>query len=168
MDFKKILFPFIVLCCLLFFTACNEKGKVNVDNTFYVELVNFSKDSLKQKLVQNLFGKVSYYQNGQLKIISVNYITEDHPDMHYFMQLGADGKDIKENSKKIRMEFTGNYTVDSISYSLQKYVYTNNAWKKYSDIGIVKATNSYYKAKEFAIDEYGKQLINSVVLYSYN
>lgn len=168
MDFKKIMVPFIVLSCIIFFTACNEKGKNNVDNTFYVELVNFSKDSLKQKLSQSLFGKVSYFQNGQLKIISVNYITEDLPDMHYFMQVSSGEKNIKENSKKIRMEFTGNYTADSISYSLQKYVYTNNAWKKYSDMGVVKATNSYHKAKEFAIDEYGKQLVNSIVLYSYN
>lgn len=166
MDFKKLLFP-IVLSCFLF-TACNESSKANTDNTFYVELVNFSNDSLKQKLSQDLFGKVSYYQNGHLKIISVNYITEEHPDMHYFMQSSIDDKNIKANSKKIRVEFTGNYTADSISYSLQKYVYTNNAWKKYSDMGILKATNSYQKAKEFAIDEYGKQLVNSVVLYSYN
>jgi len=168
MDFKKMRLFFIVLSCFLFFTACNNKEQSNVDNTFYVELVNFTNDSLKQKIAENIYGKVSYYQKDELKIISVNYITEDHPDMHFFKRADELEKNIKENTKKIRMEFKGSYTADSISYSLQKYIYRNDIWKKYSDMGYIKATNSYSKAKEYAIMEYGKQLMNSLILYSYN
>jgi hypothetical protein len=167
MDYKKLSVFFMLLCSILFFTACNNKEKANIDNTFYVELVNFTKDSLKQKISENLFGKVSYYKNDKLQIMSLNYVTEDYPDMHFFKQVSELQKNIKENTKKIKMEFKGDYTVDSISYSLQKYVYTNNSWKKYSDMGFIKATNTYQKAKEFAIVEYGKQLVNSLVLYSY-
>ncbi len=168
MDFKKLYVFITGLICFAFFTACNNNDKSTVDNTFYVELVNFSKDSLKQKISENLFGKVSYYKNNELKIMSLNFVTEDYPDMHYFKQVIELDKNIKENTKKIRMEFKGNYTPDSISYSLQKYIYSNKAWKKYSDMDFIKATNTYYKAKQFAIVEYGKKLVNSLVLYSYN
>ena len=73
MDFKRVIFYLITLGSLLFFTACSEKEKTNLDNTFYVELVNFTKDSLKQVVAENIFGKVSYYQKNELKIISTNY-----------------------------------------------------------------------------------------------
>lgn len=168
MDSKRILFPVTLFFCFLFFESCNDKEKNNTDNTFYVELVNFSNDSLLKKTQESLFGKVSYYQNNELKIISVNYITEDHPDMHFFRNAAELQKDIKESTRKIRMEFKGNYTPDSISYSLQKFIYSNNSWKRTSDMGTLRATNSYQKAKEFAVVEYGKQLMNSLVLYSYN
>jgi len=168
MDFKRILFTFFLFFGLCIFNACNDKEKANADNTFYVELVNFNNDSLLKKTQESLFGKVAYYDNSELKIISLNYITEDHPDMHFFKNAAELNNEITENTKKIRMEFKGNYTPDSISYSLQKFTYSNKSWRKTSDMGTLKATNSYQKAKEFAIVEYGKQLMNSLVLYSYN
>lgn len=172
MDFNKfckiLTGMIIVVFCLLFFIGCTNKEKNNVDNTFYVEFVNFTKDSLKQSISENIFGKVAYYKNYELKILSLNYVTEDFPNMHYFKKAEELGKDIKEHTKKLRLEFKGNYTVDSISYSLQKFTYSNNQWVKTSDMGFLKATNTYARAKEFAINEYGKQIVMNTVLYSYN
>lgn len=172
MDFNKFYKVFtgivIISFSVLFFIGCTDKEKNNGDNTFYVEFVNFTKDSLKQNISENIFGKAAYYQKDELKILSLNYVTEDFPNMHYFKQVEELGKDIKENTKKIRLEFKGDYTVDSISYSLQKFTYSNKQWVKISDMGFLKATNTYLRAKQFAIMEYGKQVVNSVVAYSFN
>ena len=37
-----------------------------------------------------------------------------------------------------------------------------------SPLIFIKGTTTYKKAKEFAIKEFGKQIINNTVLYSYN
>lgn len=172
MDYKKILKLFTVLVLTGFLsviiTGCSDKEKSNTDNTFYIELVNFTNDSLKKKVSEDIFGKVAYYKNKKLEILSLNYVTEDYPDMHYFQNAEGLGQDIKPETKKIRIEYRGEYTVDSISYSLQKFTYSNKQWVKISDMGFIKATTTYKKAKEYAINEFGKQIVNNAVVYTYN
>ncbi|MEP7238459.1 MAG: hypothetical protein ABI685_11360, partial [Ferruginibacter sp.] len=157
MDFNKILKVFtgvtVTIFCMLFFIGCNEKVKNAVDNTFYLEFVNFTKDSLKQEIASKILGKVAFYKNDEMKILSVNYITDDLTNLHYFKPVEELGNDITENTKKIRLEFKGDYTADSISYSLQKFTYSNKQWKKTSDMGVLKSTNTWSRAKEFAIPQ---------------
>ncbi|MFM6925301.1 MAG: hypothetical protein ACKOU7_07335 [Ferruginibacter sp.] len=168
MDFKKICFPFILFGFLVFFTACSEKDKVNIENTYYVELVNFTKDSLQKKLSEGIFGKVSFYKDRKLNILSVNYVIDIFPDMHFFKPVSLLDKNIEENTRKIKVELKDSYSADSISYSLQKYRYTNGAWKKYSDMGFIKAVNSDKDSRQYAIDEYSTQIIKNLVEYTYN
>lgn len=172
MDFKKLYysFTFLVITSLavLFFIGCSDKTKNNTDNTYYIELVNFTNDSLKQNVSENIFGKVSYYKNKELFILSLNYVTADFPNMHYFENAEALKKNITPGTKKIRIEFAGEYTVDSIRYALQKYTYTDKQWVKTSDMGFIKATTTYKKAKQFAIREFGRQIVNNTVTYTYN
>jgi len=171
MDYKMIGRYFtglVIFCIVLFFAGCSGKENGNIENTFYIELDNFTNDSLRQSVSDNILGKVSYYKNEKLQVISLNFVTEDYPDMHYFESAELLGKDIKPGTKKIKITFSGEYTVDSISYSLQKFIYNNDTWNKISDMGFMNATNTYKKAKQFAIKEFGKQIMNSVVLYTYN
>ena len=169
MDFKKsYLFITAFTATILFFTSCLDKEKSNTDNTFYIELVNFNNDSLKQKVSEKIFGKVSYYKNKELQIISVNYLTEDYPDLHFYKNAAELEKEIKPETKKIRIEFGGIYTPDSIKYSLQKFIYRDKQWKKTSDMGFITGTNTHYRTKQFAIDQYGKQILNNIVTYTYN
>ena len=169
MDFKKLsLFFTGLVVIVLFFASCTEQEKSNTDNTYYIELVNFNHDSLKQSVSEKLFGKVSYYKNDKLEIVSVNYITDDYPTMHFYKNAAELGKDIKPEIKKIRIEFGGIFTRDSITYSLQKFVYRDKQWKKTSDMGFIKATNTYYRAKQFAVDQFGNQILNNTVTYTYN
>ena len=172
MDYKKRIKLFTVLAltgliCIII-TGCSDTEKSNADNTFYIELVNFTNDSLKKKVSEDIFGKVSYYKNKKIEILSLNYVTEDYPDMHYFKNTEGLGQDIKTNTKKIRIECRGGYTVDSISYSLQKFIYSNKQWVKISDMGFIKGTTTYKKAKEYAINEFAKQIVNNTVVYTYN
>jgi len=157
---------FLIILSVIFF-ACSENKKSNTSNTYYVEIINFN-DSLKRYIEENLFGKVSYFKKNKLEIISVNYVTDDFPDMHYFKSIKGIEKKINQNTQKIRIEFNGNYSIDSIRYSLKKYNYRNKQWIKTSDMSFINATITYSKAKEFAIMEFGKQIINNTVLYSYN
>jgi hypothetical protein len=170
MGFKKSYKYFtglMAISSILFFVnGCSEEKKNNTENTYYVELVNFTKDSLKQAVSNNLFGKVAYYKNKKLEILSLNYVTEDYPDMHYFYNAEELRKEeIEPETKKIRIEFGGEYTVDSISYSLQKFRYRNNQWFKTSDMGFITARNSY---KNFIIQEFATQIMNNTVLYTYD
>ncbi len=153
---------------LFFFIGCLNKIKKKLDNTYYIELINFTKDSLKQSVLENILGKVAYYKDSKLIILSLNYLTEDHLDMHYFRSVEEIKKETIQNTKKIRIEFGGAYTPDSITYSLQKFIYKNKNWKKTSDMGFIKGTTTYVRAKQFAIKEFTKQIINNIVLYSYN
>jgi len=168
MDFKSFFIFFSVLVIILFSSGCSNEEKMNTTNTFYIELVNFNHDSLKQNVSQKLFGKASYYKNSKLEIVSLNYLIEDESTMHYYKNVGELGNEIKPETKKIRIEFGGKFTNDSITYSLQKFLYRGKQWKKTSDMGFIKGTNTYYRAKMFAVDQYGSQILNNVVLYSYN
>lgn len=145
--------------------SSSEKAKTDI---FYVDLVNFNNDSLKNQVSESIFDKVSFYQNKKLEILSANYVTEDFPDMHYFKNAQTLDNNIQPGTKKIKVEFGGNYTIDSIRYSLQKYIYSDNKWIKTSDMGFIKGTTTYKKAKEFAIKEFGKQIVNNIVVYTYN
>jgi hypothetical protein len=169
MDFKKsFLFFIFFITFFIFITGCSEQEKSNVNNTYYIELVNFNHDSLKQSVAEKLFGKVAFYKNNTLEVLSVNYLMEDYPDMHFFKNAAELTNDIKPETRKIRIEFGGTYTPDSISYSLQKYSYRDKKWIKTSDMGFIKATNTYYRAKQFSVDQYGKQISKNTVEYSYN
>ena len=88
--------------------------------------------------------------------------------MHFFKSTATIDKAVKADTKKIKIEFSGNYSMDSISYSLQKYTYNNKQWVKTSDMGIVKATSTYKKESFFIIKDFGNQIINNTVVYSYN
>ncbi|MBI3235639.1 MAG: hypothetical protein HYZ42_16645 [Bacteroidetes bacterium] len=103
-----------------------------------------------------------------MEIVSVNYLTEDYPDIHFYKNAVELGKEIKPETKKIRIEFGGIFTRDSITYSLQKFVYRDKQWKKTSDMGFIKGVNTTIRTKEFAVDQYGKQILNEIVLYTYN
>lgn len=152
---------------IITFIGCSEQEKSNTSNTYYIEIVNFN-DSLKNYISENIFGKVSFYKNKKLEIISLNYITDYFPDMHFFKSTATIDKAVKADTKKIKIEFSGNYSMDSISYSLQKYTYNNKQWVKTSDMGIVKATSTYKKESFFIIKDFGNQIINNTVVYSYN
>lgn len=154
------------VCCAV--SGCNEKEKAGVENTFYVELINFSKDSLRQQVEQDIFGKVSYYKNGKLEVLSLNYVTDEFPALHYFYNAALLTDKIPANTRKIRIEFTGDYSVDSIGYAMQKFIYKGNEWVKISDMGVLKGTTTYKKAKLFAISEFSKQIVRNAVEYSYN
>ena len=169
MDFRRAnrYFTGLITICfiLLFITGCSEEKKNNIDNTYYIELVNFTKDSLKQAVSNDLFGKVAYYKNNKLEIISLNYVTEDHAGTHYFYSAEELGKEIKPETKKIRIEFGGEYTVDSISFSLQKLIYSKNQWVKTSDMGFLTARNY---SKNFIIQDFATQIMNNTVLYTFD
>ncbi len=166
--FKKKLLVFSISIVLIFcFLGCSKKEKSNVSNSFYIELVNFTNDSLKMALSESIFGKVSYYKNNKLEIVSLNYVTEKFPDIHYFKSESEIKDNIKEDTKKIKIEFGGEYSVDSILFSLQKFKYSSGQWIKISDMGFLKATTTYKKAKKNAIKEFSKQILNNTVLYTY-
>ena len=169
MDFKISSVFFTALTVItIFLASCSGQEKSNVNNIYYVELVNFSNDSLKQNVAGKIFGKVSFYRNDKLETLSENYITEDFPEMHYFKNAAELGSKIDPETKKIRIEFGGVFTRDSIRYSLQKFVYRDKQWKKTSDMGFIKAVNTHMRAKQFAIDQFGKQIFNETVVYTYN
>jgi hypothetical protein len=169
MDFKRLQILFTSLTVVIFFLAsCSDNEKSNIKNTYYVEMVNFNHDSLKQNVSEKIFGKASFYKGDKVEIVSVNYLTDFPDDIHFYKNAAELGKDIKPETKKIRLEFGGKFTPDSITYSLQKFVYRDKQWKKTSDMGFIKAVNTWMRAKQFAIDQYGKQIVNETVLYTYN
>jgi hypothetical protein len=79
-------------------------------------------------------------------------------------------KIINEGTNKIRIEFKGNYTVDSTFYSIQKFRYLNDQWKKLSDIGFIKATTRNQQAAKTDLIwdlELTKQVTQTVIGSTY-
>lgn len=171
MDFKRFQFIFagFIFTCftVVLFIGCSDKEKTNTDNTYYIDLVNFTNDSLKQHVSDNIFGKVAYYKNNKLEILSLNYLTEDFPDMHYFKNAEILENDIVDDTKKIRIEFKGNFSLDSIEYSLQKFKYNNKQWVKISDMGVIRDTKKFVRPENI-ISEYVRLIVLNTVDYSYN
>lgn len=171
MDFKNIFKYFTVLILtgltITGIEGCTEKDKSNIENTFYIELVNFKYDSLKNSLAENIFGKVSFYREKELEIVSLNYVTDDFPPMHYFRNAGMLKKEIRPETKKIRIEYKGEFSIDSINYSLQKFRYRNNEWVKTSDMGVIKDFKKFVQPLNI-INEYVRLIVLNTVQYSYN
>lgn len=80
---KWVIIPAFIFC-FVFYYGCNSKTKSNLQNTYYVELANCNSDSLKQSVSNGIFGKVSFYKDKQLQVLSINYVTDNLPEMHYF------------------------------------------------------------------------------------
>ena len=172
MDYNKIAIKtcvFFIGLLFLFAIGCSNEQKINTGNTYYVEIVNGA-DSLKQQLLAEIIGKTSYYKNNKLQIISLNYVTEDYPDMHYFKSAQELTPPIKKGVKKIRIEFAGNMTNDSTLYSIQKFTYNDDQWKKVSDLGFIKAYNRNIRVEKTAIfepNDLAKEIIPIIVSTTY-
>lgn len=166
-NFNSLVCLIIIIIAIFFLTSCSDKEKEKITNTFYVELMNFKEDSIRQNVSRNIFGKVSFYRNSKLEILSMNYVTDEFPEMHYFRNIEELKKEINEGVRKIRVEYAAGSTLDSIRFSLQKFIYHNKQWVKTSDMGFIKITSTY-KEMSNIINDYGTQVVNNIVLYSYN
>ena len=173
MDYKRIIkystVTIFILVTGIIFSRCSDKEKMNTGNTYYIELVNCT-DSLKQKIEEGIVGKVSYYKDHRLQIMSLNYVTDDYPDMHYFKSITESGQTIKKGTLKIKIEFSGSFTIDSTFYSIQKFKYNNGEWKKFSDMGVIKATSMFTSVQNtdlFRYKEFPNQVVQNVVSGTY-
>ena len=147
---------------ILYFLGCNENQ--NNQHIYYIEVVNCS-DSLKNELLANITGKTSFIKNNKVEIFSLNYITEKGPEMHYYKEIEKSSKNIKAGTKKISIEFSGDFTYDSTLYSIQKFTFIENQWKKTSDIGIIRAISTKgrtNKKERFEYPELVNQIVNNV------
>jgi len=153
----------ILLLCFL--TGCggsNETAK----STFYIEFVNFD-DSLGTYVTMHSTGKVAYYKDNKLQVLSQNYVTEKEPGMNLLEKFTGAETGLPDGSKKIRVEKIGLYPPDSVRYSLQKFVYQDGKWTKISDMGSLKAVTTFNRAKQFYVTELGKQLVTTIAEYSF-
>jgi hypothetical protein len=168
MAFRSV-FPailFIILSVLLV-SACSETGNKK-NKIYYVELVGFTYDSLRDRITEGIMGKVSYYKGNKLEILSENYVTPDFPELHYFRNAATMDKEIDPGTMKIRVAFGGTYSKDSISYSLQKFTYKDDKWVKTSDMGFIKATTTSTRTRRYAVFHFGNEIVNNIVTYTYN
>lgn len=170
MDYKSKIQQVLFVALLCFhFLSCTNKEKSNIENTFYVEILN-SPDSLKTKLTNAFSGKTSYYKNNKIVIVSLNYLTEDHPDMHYFKNIAELKEPIKDGVNKIQIEFSGNFTEDSTFYGLKEFRYKDKKWVGTSNIGIIKAMNtdiSAPKTRPIRYHDLTKQVLKNAVEGTY-
>lgn len=146
---------------------CSDERDKNLVNSYYVELVNFN-DSLRQFISEGIAGKASFFKNNKLEVVSENYLTESYSDIHYFNIINKQEDNFRDGIKKIRVEFIGEYSIDSIRYRLQKYKYDNEQWNKISDMGTIIGTTTFKRAKLFAFKDFVKQIIDNIVYYTYD
>ena len=161
---RLFLFLLVVLFC-----GCTDKSESNNRNTYYVEFLNCS-DSLHTLIEAKINGKVSFYKNNELKVLSLNYATEKYPDMHYFNSIKEISAVIPEGSLKIKVDFSGNQTNDSTYYSIQRFQYSKKDWIKISDLGTIKAISNVRRAKKeegFNYMDLTGQVIQNLVSSTY-
>ena len=118
--------------------GCNKASKHNSSNTFYVNYVTIN-DTFQNILKKTTSGKVSYYDNDKiLQIVPITYVTEEHPNTHYFMVMDELPAKPEDNTIKYEITFNNSMINDSIFYSVKKYRYVNNGWKTKSEMGTIK------------------------------
>jgi hypothetical protein len=171
--YRRVVFVVLVSFIAITYQGCGEKDKIDISNTFFVELVNFN-DSVRNQVINSIVGKVSYFKNNKLQVVSLNYIDERYPDMHYFKNIN-DQEANQVGARKIRVELRGDYSADSTSYSIQRFKYENDAWVKISDMGFIKATvdtrkkafAESLKEDELPVRQLVNQVVNNIVLSTY-
>lgn len=147
MVYKRTTFVWMPLLAVVFSTvllnSCTDgkqDKKMNVSNTCYVEIVN-TIDTVKKILEKNINYKATFYKDNQLDIRSFNYLDdENHPGILFYKPLSELGKDTPANTRKLQIEMSGNYTIDSTYYRITQYRYKNKKWDKFSDQGWMKVT----------------------------
>lgn len=143
---KQVVMIFAITAIIL--SGCSDKERKKAENTYFIEITNCP-DSIKLSLAANFKGKTCYHdKNGKLQVMSLNYVTDEYDDMHYYKPIEEVGTGIKDNSKKIRITFSGNYRIDSTYYSIERFKYSGQEWKKVSDLGSIRAISSDRKAKK--------------------
>ena len=169
MDYKKHIAIFCISLQIFVFYGCSDDQKTTVANTYYVEVV-YSSDSLKKKILGDIAGKTSYYKNNQLQIVSLNYVTEDYPNMHYFKNIAELEQPVKKDTKKILITFAGNFTYDSTLYSIERFAYNAGKWNKISDLGFIKAITTNLRAVNtapFEFNDLSNQVVKNIVASTY-
>ena len=119
--------------------SCGNTIKYNSTNLFYVDYIS-DNDSLLIALKKSTSGKAAYFDyTKQLQIVPVPYLTEEHPNTHYF-KIIEELQNIKPefNTIKYQLTFNNSRINDSIAYSLKKFIYTKEGWKPKSDMGQIK------------------------------
>ena len=157
------------LLILIFFNKCSDAGKEQNGTTYYIEIKN-GNDSIKERFMGNITRYVSYFENNQLKIMAVDYVTGEHPDIHYYKPIDELNKTVDNGTLKIEVTFKGNFTVDSTYYSIERFKYTKEQWTKVSDLGFIKAfsRNQGNLRSNLAWDvEMVKQVTSSIISSTY-
>ena len=145
---KCVIVSFFCITGVFIFSGCTDKEKIKKENTYYIEVINCP-DSIKRELIANISGKTSYHdKEGRLKIMSLAYVTDEYPDMHYYRSTEELKEPISNGVKKTRIEFSGNFRVDSTFYSIQRFKFIDKQWKKISDMGSIQAVSTNRRAKK--------------------
>ena len=132
---KLFLIPVI---SFILITGCTDNQKEKNSNTFYINYI-CKNDTLLDLLKKATSGKVTYFDNEKkLQIVSLNYITEEHPNTHYLKINEELPVKPELNSIKYEIVFNESMINDSIAYSLKKYIYSEKGWQSKSDMGIIK------------------------------
>ena len=169
MDYKKHIAIFCISLQVFVFYGCSNDQKTTVANTYYVEVV-CSSDSLKKKILGDITGKTSYYKNNKLQIVSLNYVTEDYPNMHYFKNIAELDQPVKKGTKKILVTFAGNLTYDSTLYSIERFTNDGGSWNKVSDLGFIKAIASKLRVVDtdpFEFNDLSNQVARNIAASTY-
>ena len=157
------------LLSLIIFNKCSDAGKEQNGTTYYIEIKN-SNDSIKQRFMANITRYASYFENNQLKIMAVDYITGEHPDIHYYKPIDELNKAVDNGTLKILLTFKGNFTLDSTYYSIERFKYSKEQWTKFSDLGFIKAfsrNQGNLRSNMVWDEELVKQVTSSIVSSTY-
>jgi len=166
MDYKKtlVLRYFFFACLLQVMAACNQEDKKekNIVSVYYVDILN-GEDSIKNGLADRVFGKVSFYKNDRITLVSKNFMTEVFPQSHAYEPINLLPAKIEPGTKKITVEFAGNFKVDSTYYAVRQFAYNKNKWNKVSDMGFIKL-EARYKSEPLENKMPIKDIVNTVTL----
>lgn len=133
---KKNKIYYLIIILYIIFIGCTNSNKNK--NIFYVDYVS-KNDTLLNMLKNASSGKISYYDNNKkLQIVSLNYLTELHPNSHYFKIKEELPLNPDLNTVKYEIIFNDSMTNDSIAYFLKKYIYSKSGWQAKPGLGVIK------------------------------
>lgn len=137
MDYNMKKAGYLVIIAMIYIAGCKEKS-INTGNIFYVDYKT-ANDSFMTSLKKVTSGKVGYHDNEKrLQIVSADYLTEDHPDIHYFRVMDEMPINPEVNTIRYDVSFNGSMINDSIAYTVTKMIFNGKNWQEKSLLGTIK------------------------------
>ena len=137
---------FILIFSIFFLLSCNSNDNKESKNIFYFDFIT-EDDSLNSFLIQKTYSKVIYMDNEAkvFRVVPSSYATNKNEKEMRIFHISEAPKDLKNKMNKLEIKINNNMNIDSVSYSVRKFIFLNDKWNFKSDLGTINIPFTGYR-----------------------
>lgn len=130
---------YFLILSLFFIFSCNSNDDTEAKKIFYFDFIT-NDDSLKSFLIQKTYSKIIYMDKAAkvFRVVPASYATNKNADEIRIFHISEAPKEFLNNINKLEISINNNMNIDSVSYSVRKFIFLNEKWNFKSDLGTIK------------------------------